>query len=199
MTDFANTFAALIEPVARRLLGNPNRKLSTKTEWRYGARGSLAVDLQKGTFFDHELGQGGGVLDLIERETRKTGEAGVQWLVDEGLMSNGANGRGSGAGPSRIVQTYAYTDESGKTLFEVVRFEPKDFRQRQPDSARPGGWTWSIKGVRQVPYRLPDLLEPLSLGRVVLVVEGEKDVDRLMAIGIPATTNPGGRANGNRS
>ena len=187
MSDSANTFAALIEPVARRLLGDPNRKLSTKTEWRYGGRGSLSVDLEKGTFFDHEVGQGGGVLDLIERETGKTGEARVEWLSDEGLMSNGDGRRGN-----RIVQTYVYTDENGETLFEVVRFALKDFRQRRPDPARPSGWIRSTKGVRQVPYRLPDLLEPLSLGRVVFVVEGEKDVDRLMAIGVPATTNAGG-------
>jgi hypothetical protein len=65
--------ADLIGPVARRLLGEPNRRRSTKSEWRYGARGSLAVDLGKGTFFDHELGRGGGVLDLIERETGRIG------------------------------------------------------------------------------------------------------------------------------
>ena len=99
---------------------------------------------------------------------------------------------GSAPAPAASFRPYAYTDENGETLFEVVHFEPKDFRQRRPDQARHGGWTWSTKGVRQVPYRLPDLLEPLSLGRVVLIVEGEKDVDRLMAIGVPATTNAGG-------
>ena len=52
MSDSANTFAALIEPVARRLLGDPNPPLSSRTEWRYGGRGSLSIDLEKGTFFD---------------------------------------------------------------------------------------------------------------------------------------------------
>ena len=49
-----------IEPVARRLLGDPNRALSTKAELRYGQKGSLAVDLAKDTWFDHEAGEGGG-------------------------------------------------------------------------------------------------------------------------------------------
>jgi len=31
-------------------------------------------------------------------------------------------------GASRIVSTYPYTDMAGRLVFEVVRFEPKDFR-----------------------------------------------------------------------
>ena len=30
----------------------------------------------------------------------------------------------------RIVATYDYTNESGELLYQVVRYEPKDFRQR---------------------------------------------------------------------
>jgi hypothetical protein len=63
----------LMEPVALHLLGEPNRQLSSKTEWRYGSRGSFCIDLKKGTFYDNEATKGGGVLDLIERETGKTG------------------------------------------------------------------------------------------------------------------------------
>ena len=59
---------AQIEPVARRLLGDPNKALSSRAEWRYGTNGSLAVDLKAGTWFDHESQVGGGVLDLIRRE-----------------------------------------------------------------------------------------------------------------------------------
>jgi len=38
----------------------------------------------------------------------------------------------------KIVATYDYTDESGNLLFQVVRYDPKDFRQRRPDGK--GGW-----------------------------------------------------------
>lgn len=100
---------AIIEPVVRRLLGEPNRKLSTKTELRFGARGSLSVDLEKGTFFDHEIGQGGGVLDLIGRETGLAGEARFQWILDERLLPNGGGRRPqAGAGRGRIVQAYQF-------------------------------------------------------------------------------------------
>ena len=66
-----------------------------------------------------------------------------------------------------------------------------NFRQRRPDPNRPSEWIWS-KGEREVPYRLPDLIEQLALRRTILIVEGEKDVDNLWRIGVPATCNAGG-------
>ena len=50
----------LMEPVARKLLGEPNEGLSSGHELRFGTRGSMAVDLKKGSWFDHEAGNGGG-------------------------------------------------------------------------------------------------------------------------------------------
>jgi putative DNA primase/helicase len=98
-----------------------------------------------------------------------------------------ANGQ-EGNGQPQIVATYDYRDEHGELLFQVVRYEPKDFRQRRPKPG--GGWVWSVKGVRVIPYRLPELLaEPT---RPVFVVEGEKDVDSLARIGVLATCNAGG-------
>lgn len=85
-----------------------------------------------------------------------------------------------------IVATYDYTNEKGETLFQTVRFTPKDFRQRRPNGK--GGWEWNLKGVRLVPYRLPDLLKNSQ----IFIVEGEKDADNLWKHGIPATCNPMG-------
>ncbi len=91
-------------------------------------------------------------------------------------------------GRPRIVAQYDYRDEAGNLLFQAVRLEPKDFRQRRPKPG--GGWDWNVKGVRMVPYRLPELLaEP---ARPVVVVEGEKDCDNLARIGVLATCNAGG-------
>ncbi|HHY37669.1 MAG TPA: hypothetical protein GX507_01915, partial [Clostridia bacterium] len=33
----------------------------------------------------------------------------------------------------KIVATYDYTNPDGELVFQTVRFEPKDFRQRRPD------------------------------------------------------------------
>lgn len=90
----------------------------------------------------------------------------------------------------RIVATYPYTDENGALLFEVVRFDPKAFRQRRPDGR--GGWTWKLDGVRRVLYRLPQVIAAVAGGQTVYVTEGEKDVHAAERAGVVATTNPGG-------
>ena len=146
--------ADLMGAVAREVLGEPNAALSSKRELRWGNRGSISVDLEKGVWMDHEAGEGGGVLDFISRyehigETR----AAFEWLEQKGIRN------GPGRGPQsrdnvvklgNIVATYDYTDEAGAFLFQVVRFEPKDFRQRHRNKA--GDWVWDIKGIRRVPF-----------------------------------------------
>ena len=91
-------------------------------------------------------------------------------------------------GKGVIVATYDYADETGQRLFQVVRKDPKAFLQRKPIG---DGWSWSTKGVRRVPYRLPELCEA-DPERRVFVVEGEKDADALAELGELATCNAGG-------
>ena len=95
---------------------------------------------------------------------------------------------GSGKSKRQIVAQYDYRDESGNVIFQAVRYEPKDFRQRRP---MPGdSWDWSVKGSRVVPYHLPEMLA--DPGKPVVVVEGEKDCDNLHRIGVLSTCNAGG-------
>jgi putative DNA primase/helicase len=84
---------------------------------------------------------------------------------------------------------YDYRDEQGTLLYQVVRKPGKRFLQRVPDGS--GGWVWKLNGSRRVLYRLPELLaaDPRA---VVYIVEGEKDVDTLRALGHVATCNPQG-------
>jgi hypothetical protein len=84
--------------------------------------------------------------------------------------------------------TYDYLDAAGYLLFQVVRFEPKGFAQRRPVG---NTWVWNLQGIKPVLYRLPEILAG-DPDQPVFVVEGEKDVDRLRALGFVATTNPGG-------
>lgn len=108
---------------------------------------------------------------------------------EERASRNGSrmNGQQQQSRP-KIIATYDYTDERGEVLYQAVRFEPKDFRQRKPDGR--GGWVWSLEGVRRVLYRLPEVLG--SGDRLVFVVEGERDVASLSKLGFIATTNSGG-------
>ena len=96
-----------------------------------------------------------------------------------------------------IEKTYDYTDESENLLFQVVRYKPKAFVQRRPDGQ--GGWIWSLRdpqtkklAVRLVLYRLPEVLAAIQQDRGVFIVEGEKDVETLRALGCVATCNPMG-------
>ncbi len=89
---------------------------------------------------------------------------------------------------SRIVAEYSYQDVDGRELFQVVRFEPKDFRQRRSDG---GKWVWNLRGVTRVLYRMPQVAEARDK-RIIFVVEGEKDVAALESIGLVATCNAGG-------
>ena len=94
------------------------------------------------------------------------------------------------AARAKIVATYDYPDADGRLLFQVVRMDPKGFRQRVP-KPNGGGWDWHLNGTPRVLYRLPELLAS-SLDDPILVVEGEKDVDNLRAMGFLATTCPQG-------
>ena len=105
-------------------------------------------------------------------------------------MSGDGSGSSKSAGKSsqksKIVKTYDYTDEKGDLLFQVVRFDPKDFKQRRPDGQ--GGWVWNMDGVQRVLYQLPEVLQM----DLILFVEGEKDCNNLRKKGFAATTVPGG-------
>jgi len=90
----------------------------------------------------------------------------------------------------RIIAEYDYVDEDGVVLFQVLRFAPKDFRQRRPDGK--AGWIWNLNGTRRVLYHLPQLRAGINACKRVFCVEGEKDVHALEALGRVATTNPGG-------
>jgi len=89
----------------------------------------------------------------------------------------------------RITATYDYHDAAGQLAYQVVRYDPKGFTQRRPDGR--GGWTWNLQGVDRVLYKLPELLaaDPTT---TVFVVEGEKDVEALIAAGYMATCGPQG-------
>lgn len=86
----------------------------------------------------------------------------------------------------KFVTAYNYPNAAGTLRFQVVRYDPKSFKQRRSDGA--GGWTWNLDGVERVLYNLPALLKAGD----VFVVEGEKDADLLASWNLAATCNSGG-------
>ncbi|GAA2875700.1 hypothetical protein GCM10010517_36660 [Streptosporangium fragile] len=99
---------------------------------------------------------------------------------------------------------YLYRNEHGTVLYGVARCTLKGngcqgFRQWRPDPTKRSGRRWSLRGddgeiaVRLVPYRLPEILAAVREERVVMICEGEKDVEALRARPlITATCNPMG-------
>jgi hypothetical protein len=120
------------------------------------------------------------------------------WLKGKGLFSDTPGskpGNGTGKPMGKLVATYDFVDESGKLLYQEVRFEPKDFKLRRPDGK--GGWIWhlecndgckcepKLQPVRRVLYSLPTVLKATC----VLLVEGPKDCETALKLGLVATTN----------
>jgi len=81
---------------------------------------------------------------------------------------------------------YQYNDGNGRQLYTVVKFPNKEFRRLRTDITGKEVWNWD--GIKQVPYRWPDIKDQ----RAIIFVEGEKDVDNLHDIGLIATTIAGG-------
>ena len=176
--------------VAKALLGAPNQSLSKQgKEWRYGTHGSLAIDLHKGTYFDFETNEGGGVLDLIKREKGLTGGAAIDFMRQIGCDLSPLSGNGIAAVSNRrLVATFDYTYATGKLASQVLRYEPKQFIQRRPD----GNGGWRFRGGPPLPYRLREIIEAIGLGHTIFVVEGEGKVDALADWNVPATCCAGG-------
>ena len=95
-------------------------------------------------------------------------------------------------GRREIVATYRYRDAAGVEVRQKVRYAPKDFRIRHRDPA--GQWVYKAGDGPAVLYRLPEVNAALAEGRTVFLCEGEKDCDRLAALGLVATTNIEGAA-----
>jgi uncharacterized protein DUF3987 len=163
------------------------------------ARHRLPADAQK-KFTTKCPSCGGGYLNVEEKDDA------VVWYCNQCLQGGGepyeqserkrkGNGKGNGKSENGLgdpKSVYDYVDENGNRLFQALRFEPvnaaKQFRQRTgPDQEK-----WSIKDVRIVPFRLPELIEDIAAGHVIFIVEGEKDVNTLRSQGVPATCNPMG-------
>lgn len=153
----------------------------------HGARDSFSINIENGLWTCHACGRGG---DLIKLECELTG-AYPRDAVQEVLRIVGRadiTDRHARRTKSVIAAEYDYCDESGQLVYQTIRYDPKDFKQRQPDGK--GGWQWNLKGVRLVLYHLPELLKRGS--ETVYVCEGEKDVLALESLGLLATCNPMG-------
>ena len=165
---------------------------ATRTATGYAARCPAHEDRKPSLSISE--GSGGRILVKCQAGCATEAVTGALGLRLADLFVNGKGKKTSAGRGSRgnIVATYDYRDAGGKLLFQSVRFDPKDFRQRRPDKSALDGWTWNLKGVRPVLYRLPELLAAVKAGETVFIAEGEKDVESLVKHNFAATCNAGG-------
>jgi 5S rRNA maturation endonuclease (ribonuclease M5) len=141
----------------------------------------VSIDPSKQLWHCNDCNVGGTVIDweMVEKNISAA----------DAMRALGGGRNGSFPKPTAI---YDYTDETGKLLYQVCRFKPKDprkkkdFKQRRPDGK--GGWIWNTDGVRRILYNLPEVIK----AQTVVITEGEKDADNLRFLGHVATTNPHG-------
>jgi len=96
--------------------------------------------------------------------------------ADFGIRDNGKKRSG------KVVARYTYTDADGKPLHRTLRWDPKSFSQQRHEG---GKWLNGLKGIAPALYNLPAVAKASE----VILVEGEKDADRLNGIGFVATCN----------
>lgn len=148
-------WSGMIEPVARKLWGEPNKSLSHKLELRWGTGGSKKLELTGDHFWHNfETGQGGGVLKLVMAEIGGDKDAALEWLAAnsfiEGKEARAAtgepvHGRSQPAAPEQppvddrppqgsagepdakrvMVEAYDYVNGDGERIYQVVRFQWK--------------------------------------------------------------------------
>lgn len=189
----------------REILGlEINSQNRCKAAWRGGDGYNVA--LTDDTWYDHKTKEGGGIIELCaiakfnggamakqqaqemlgnwlgltprNKTVRKTFDYRTQSLRYRELVQAGYE----------ETKKYTYTDENGTPAHLVVRLEHptnrKQFLQCTPYSG-------SLRDCKTYLYNLPQI----AASDWAVVVEGEKDADSLIALGIPATTCNNGADN----
>lgn len=208
-------YIKIMPDLARKFWGPENPKLTKMgppMEIWWGDRGSRSVNLDEGTWYDFRQDIGGGVIDFLREFYGVPKAAAIDWLRKEGFdvpkdQPKNSSGKGERL-PQKITAKFAYVDELGKPMFEVVRLEDgtldsktgkknKTFGQRFYDPKHPqakkDGWVWTLKGRRRVLYRLPQVVAAIKAGKRINFFEGEKAVETAVEhLGLEATCNPMG-------
>ena len=94
-----------------------------------------------------------------------------------------------------LESEWVYTDENEIPLFVKQRYKTFDAKGKTYKTLRimaDGSRVGKLGDCRIVPYRLPELQQAVTNGKVVYIAEGEKAVDALCSLGVTATTSHAG-------
>lgn len=91
------------------------------------------------------------------------------------------------------VRHHVYHTADGTRHMQITVIKAEDGSKRAFAERWDGiSWQKGVDGIERLPYRLPDVIERISLGGIIVICEGEKDCDRAFEIGVTATTCPFG-------
>ena len=168
--------------LAKELLGEP--KTTTSTEYRWGNKGSLVLNLNDATWYDFENDTGGGIVDLIKHLNQDVKVILKQYGYDlapqhnyssmNGTSSNVPKGGAKSFSRQQMVELYKQASIKVKYAdnFLVLRFPDGHFIKQKyaPFTLNTDG-SWSMKRPEGT---LPIYIEEKYLDKPVIVNEGEK-------------------------
>jgi hypothetical protein len=171
-----------------------------------GGDDRFSINTNKQLFNCRSCGVGGDVIDLVQFLDNTDFTAACTTLAGERPNCKDNNKvRMNTISKEVVAANFPYHDERGEVVLVVDRIEyrlpdgsfvmkdgkrVKSFRQKRPDPDR--GWINNANGVPVIPYRLPELIEAVSAGHTIFVVEGEGKADLLWQWFVPATCCVGG-------
>ena len=94
-----------------------------------------------------------------------------------------------------LESEWVYTDENELPLFVKQRYKTFDAKGKTYKTLRimaDGSRVGKLGDCRIVPYRLTEVQQAVTAGKVVYIAEGEKAVDALCSLGVTATTSHAG-------
>ena len=94
-----------------------------------------------------------------------------------------------------LESEWVYTDENEIPLFVKQRYKTFDAKGKTYKTLRimaDGSRVGRLGDCRIVPYRLTEVQQAVTAGKVVYIAEGEKAVDALCSLGVTATTSHAG-------
>lgn len=153
---------------------------------------SFSCNTETGAWSDFATGESGGDIISLVAAQEELGQAKAARMIAEqiGLAPVTPKPKRKDlpetpVRPENLVATFRYEDEAGRFLFAVDRYETPGCRKaiRQWHLDANGKRINSVKGVRLVPFRLPELLR----AETVFIVEGEQKVLELAGWGLTAT------------
>jgi len=145
--------------------------------WRAGSD-SGALHVEQARWYDHVAKEGGGIIDLA---MRLHGYDLMEASEHLGQFYNLASRAAPVVMQRSVKAEYVYTNAEGKPAHKTVRMEPKDFVQYRFENDQ---WVAGLGTCKRYLYNLPQIIA----SNIIYFVEGEKDADNLIALGLPATT-----------